>query len=525
MSQTVDAMFINAGRRYGSRPAWKAPNGDRTYEEILAQGVRLAHTLRAAGLAPGDRVAMMLDDVAEAIEVFAGIVLAGLVVVPVNRDFKRDELDFILTDSGARGLIYTDSAAAAVEESDATDALQIIIAVGDKTPLTKGAVRYLDAVAKASSALPEAGRSPEDTAMLAYTSGTTGFPKGAIISHGAILLCARTSQASLGMGNYTRLAHSGSLQFTAPWWAMLLPVLYGGGFVRLLGKYTPESWFDTMAADRSTYTYVPSPLMQTFAELGRRRPDVIDGLSTVLHSGSLAPREHVAELVDVVGARFVEGYGMTETVGSITTITRADHLYGRDEAEDFFASGGRAAPTASVSIVDEQGNEIPPGSNEVGEILVECDTMFRGYWNRPEQTADAFAGERFRTGDLGRLDAAGYLYVAGRKTDLIISGGANVYAAELERVLIGMPGVADCAIVGVPHERWGEAVAAAVVAAPGADLTAGDVVSYMRERLAGYKKPQSVVFVDELPRNASMKLQKHAVRELIIDHQQTRVGS
>jgi acyl-CoA synthetase (AMP-forming)/AMP-acid ligase II len=351
--------------------------------------------------------------------------------------------------------------------------------------------------------------------MIAYTSGTTGFPKGAVVSHRAITGCIDISLAAMRIGMFGRLAHTGSLQFSAPWWAMLLPHIYVGGLVRLLGSYTPESWFDAMARDRTTLTYVPSPLIRSFCAIGRTRPEVIDDLEVVLHSASAAPRERMAELLDLVGDRLYEGWGMTETVGPVTVTTRRDYRPGC-EADDLLASVGRTVATATVANLDADGVEIPWGSDAVGELVVESDTLFSGYWNAPEATAEVFDGRRLRTGDLGRIDAAGYVYITGRQKDMIISGGANVYPAEIERVLITMDGVTDCAIFGAPHERWGETVAAAVVRAPGSSIDEDAVIAYMRARLAGYKKPTTVLFLDALPRNASMKVLKHRLRDLTV---------
>lgn len=512
---TVEHLFVNGARRYGALPAWKAPNGERSHAQVLEQGTRLANTLLAAGLAPGDRVAMMLDDVAEALEIFAGIVLAGLVVVPVNRDFKREELDFILANSGARALIYTETARAGVCDSGALDDLALVLYAGPGDPGLASARAYETATAAASPALPHTVREPEEPALIAYTSGTTGFPKGAIISHRAVITCVRTSHGVFQMGNYARMANPGSLQFSAPWWALLLPHVYVGGFVRLMGRHTLDEWFDAMEADRSTFTYVPSPLILAFAEAVKRRPAVLEHLHTVLHSSSVAPREHLAALVEAVGDRFVESYGSTESVGSVVSTTR-DDFRGRCAADDVFASAGRSVPTTYATVVGADGRSLAPGSEEIGELVVEADSLFSGYWDNPQRTAEVFDGTRFRTGDLARMDAAGYIYIVGRKTELIISGGANVYPAEVERVLVGMEGVAECAVFGMPHEKWGEAVTAAVVCEPGVQLAEADVIAFVRTRLASYKKPTAVLFLDELPVNASMKVQKHKLRERML---------
>jgi fatty-acyl-CoA synthase len=215
----------------------------------------------------------------------------------------------------------------------------------------------------------------------------------------------------------------------------------------------------------------------------------------------------------LVGDKFVEGYGLTETVGGGCATTPADYHPGC-LSDDIYASVGRPQPSTFARILDENGQDIPPGSDEVGEVQYECETLFSGYWNRPEETAEVFDGRAFLTGDLARRDAAGYVYVVGRKKELIISGGQNIYPAELERVLAGMEGVAQSAIFGVDHPKWGETVAAAVVPKPDTDIDEQAVIDYMRSRLASYKKPTRVLILDALPMNAGMKVQKGRLREI-----------
>lgn len=513
ITQTLDRFFAQTARRFGHLPAWKAPDGERTHGEVFESGARLANTLRGAGLAEGDHVAMMLDDSVVALEIFAGISLAGMVAVPVNRAATSEELDFILDSSSARGLVYTDTARESVFASSGRSELGVCIDAGACEGERPVAVRGYSEVATASAQPPSVDRGSLDIAMLAYTSGTTGFPKGAIISHRSIITCVRTAHGAHRLPNYARMAHVGSLQFSAPWWALLLPHLFTGGFVRLLGRFSIDSWFDSMIEDRSTFTYVPSPLIPAFTEEARSRPQVLEYLQVVQHSASSAPRDQLAELVEVIGDRFEEAYGTTETVGVVSATTRAD-LQPGCEADDMLTSVGRAVPTAMLHVADAEGNILPHGSDIVGDLWIEAETLFDGYWNQPEQTAEVLRDGRFRTGDLARIDSHGYIYILGRKSELIVSGGANVYPAELERVLSAMDGVADCSVFGVPHERWGEAVVAAVVKSAQADLQPDEVIAYVGSHLTAYKKPKAVIFLEELPRNASQKVQRHRMREL-----------
>lgn len=507
--RSVGELFALNARKYGARLAWRAPNGDRTHSEIHDNGRRVAGLLHEAGLGVGDRVMIMLDDIAQAMEIFAGIQMAGMVVVPANRAFKSGELDFMLTDSGARGLFFSDGARNTVMSSEVAARLDLSVFVDagepDVTP------QYLPPGAVAPRPIPVPDI--EAPAIIAYTSGTTGYPKGAIASHRAVLLCLYSSRSTFRVSDHGHLAYSGTLQFAAPWAALLIPHLYSGGFIRLMGKYNPESWFEFMRADLSTMTYVPTPLIPDFIEVGRQHPDVIARLHCVLHSASGAPAERIESLVDLVGDKFVEGYGLTETVGGGCATAPADYHPGC-LADDIYASVGRPQPSTFARVLDDDGQDIAPGSDQVGEVQYECETLFSGYWNRPEETAEVFDGTAFLTGDLARRDAAGYVYVVGRKKELIISGGQNIYPAELERVLAAMDGVAQCAIFGVDHPRWGEAVAAAVVRKPEASVDEQAVVDYMRGRLASYKKPTQVLILDALPMNAGMKVQKGRLREI-----------
>jgi acyl-CoA synthetase (AMP-forming)/AMP-acid ligase II len=325
------------------------------------------------------------------------------------------------------------------------------------------------------------------------------------------MLCLLTCLSALRIPHYSRLAYIGSLGYAAPWWTMILPHLYAGGMVNLIPDYTVESWFRTMAEDRTTYTYVPSPLIGEFVAAGHRQPDVIAQLETVNHSASVATRQEIDQLVGLVGDKYFHGWGATELVGVGTCLTRND-VVGRGEAEDVRVCVGRPAPTTRLVALDDAGDELPRGREHVGEFAVEIDTIFSGYWNDPEQTAAAFSDGRYLTGDVGWVDDHGYAYIVDRKRDMIVSGGANVYPAEIERVLRGLDGIADVAVFGVPHERWGETVAAAVVCRAGAALTEEEVIGFARANLASFKKPTSVVFLPELPRNASQKVRKDVLR-------------
>jgi fatty-acyl-CoA synthase len=511
VQDTLGAMFVRSGERYAERPAVKAANGQRTYAEVLKNAARVANVLRAHGLQPGDRVAIMFENRVEAVETLVGITIGGFVIVPVNGQFKAAEVDHLLKNSGAQALIHTDGVREATAGAPTAGKLPVVLHVQPSVPLEGNVVDYHEALAAADPTHVLHDSAPSDLAIIGYTSGTTGFPKGAMVTHATLTLCVRTSAGILRVPHYSRLAFIGSLGYAAPWWTIILPHLYVGGMVNFISDYTLDSWFETMAEDKTTFTFVPSPLIDRFVEKGRQHPEVIARLETVNHSASAATRREIEALVGLVGDKYFHGWGATEIVGAITCLTRNDAI-GLGEAEDRWRTVGRPAPTCRLFVLDDEGNDLPRGPANVGEFAVEVDTIFSGYWDNPEATAAAFHKGRYLTGDVGYVDHAGYAYIIDRKRDMIVSGGANVYPAEVERVLRGLDGVADIAVFGIPHERWGEAVAAAIVRKPGSNLTGDDVIAFAKENMASFKKPTSVRFLDELPRNASQKVVKDVLR-------------
>jgi acyl-CoA synthetase (AMP-forming)/AMP-acid ligase II len=337
-----------------------------------------------------------------------------------------------------------------------------------------------------------------------------------MISQRALTDCVRLMPSMFRISSYGRCAFTGTLSFVSGLWGVIFPHLYTGGTITFLHPYSARSWADHLAADHSTFTYAPTPFIPEFAAELRRRPEILRSLESIIHSGSPVPRSQVEDLVDVAGERYLEAWGMTEGVAPFTATTRDDwRNAGRGQARDIYASAGRPFPSATVAAVGRDGQPLPPG--EEGELTVSADIMFDGYLGDPAKTAASFGPHGFRTGDLGRLDEAGYVYVTGRARELIISGGANVYPAEVEAALATLPGVAECTVLGLPDQRWGEAVTAVVVTAPGARLTEQDVIEYLRPRIAGFKRPQRVYFVESLPRNASLKVRKDVVRAQLGD--------
>ncbi|MFC5750995.1 class I adenylate-forming enzyme family protein [Actinomadura rugatobispora] len=508
MSETLGELFAKAGRRFAGNVAVTAHGERQTHDEVVARGWRLAHALRARGVEPGAHVAALLGPRVESLSVYVGLALGGYTAVHVNDRLTPPEIDYVMRDSGAVALVHTGGASEAAARLETTGGLLAWFTVDGEPP--RGAESLADATAGHDAAPFPVEAGPEDTALIGYTSGTTGFPKGVLVSHRAVVNCVKLVPYAYRFPLQGHAAFPGGWSFVSGLWGVIFPHFYTGGTVAFIPGATPEEWARTMVDNGSTFTLGLTPLLPGLLQALRAHPEILETLQSVLHSGGPLPPELAEESVGVFGDRLVETWGMTEVVGPITITNRTDYT-GRGRAEAIFESVGRPLPTASVRVVDGEGRTLPPG--EVGELVIAADTMFSGYHGNPEKTAEVFRDGEYHTGDLGYSDEAGYLYLTGRSKELIVSGGANVYPAEVERVLVMMDGVADAAVFGLPDERWGEAVSAAVQPVPGAGPTEEEVKGFARERLAGYKKPVNVFFVDELPRNASMKIMKHVLVE------------
>jgi fatty-acyl-CoA synthase len=511
--QRVADMLTFHARRTPSAVAIEWVGGaKRTYGELENRTLRLGSALRGLGLNEGDRVAGWLEDSFECLELYLACAKAGLVMVPLNVRFQPSEASYQVTDSGARVLLYSDGLADRTDEVRKECALTALVQVG--AARLEGATHFSDLLAAGTSSSPFPPADPDAAIALAYTSGTTGFAKGAILTNRSAVTIWRINALSFSFqrgGTYAGTHQSMSNPSAVI--ALFMVQMYLGGRVLLLGRRGMDEVVEIIERESVNAASIATPLLPDFIAEVDRHPSRLRSMVTVIHGGSTATPEVKRKLWEAVGHRYLEAWGMTEnTGGALCTTTRLDALGGW-AALDFFASVGRPAAETQVKIVDEAGNDLLHDGLAVGELVAASPALASGYWRQEEASAAAFQSDGYHSGDLGSIDAAGYVYLSDRRTDLIVTGGMNVYPSEVERVIEALAELEECAVVSAPHPRWGRTVVAVVVPRPGATVTAAQVIDHCRNRLASYKKPTKVYIASQLPRTTGGKLRRHLVRE------------
>jgi acyl-CoA synthetase (AMP-forming)/AMP-acid ligase II len=512
-TRTVGQVIHNGARRFPNRVAIRMRDGrGLTYAQLRDRSVRLANALSAVGVAHGDRVATWLADGFEYVEIYFACAQIGAIVAPINARSVGAEAQYLIENADARCLIWTPDMDGHVATLPNTEGL-LTIAAG-KSELRADYDYEALLSSGAASAVPALVR-PNDLFILGYTSGTTGRPKGAMMTHRSVLAAGRLNGVSLRFTGQTVHALTGSMSFVSVVPGHVLAVLAAGGTLVMMAKWDVASLASVIEEQSATFTYIPSPMLVDFTDTVRRRPQAFASLNSLVHSASKGESSRVLDLLEVIGThRYVESWGMTEHSGAGVTATVPEDY--ADPALRLARAGtvGRATVDAAVRVIDADGAELPWDGSTVGELTVWSPALMVGYWNQEEATERAFVDGWYRSGDLGTIDPDGYVTIADRRTDLIVSGGMNVYPSEVEEVIDQLAGVVEVSVVGLPHDRWGQTVTAVVVAAPDSGLTADAVIEHCRRLLASYKKPTSVVFIDELPKTASLKISRAAVREL-----------
>ncbi|WP_199547863.1 long-chain fatty acid--CoA ligase [Streptomyces sp. N35] len=472
-----------------------------TYGELHRRVLRLAHALRTLGVQRGDRVGYLGPNHPSFLETLFATGAIGAVFVPLNTRLAAPEIGYQLTDSGVSVLIHAPAHAPLVGSLRATTDVRVHVALAGPSP---DAVGYAEIMRAAPEDPLDEPVAPEDLCLIMYTSGTTGRPKGAVLTHANLTWNALNVLVDTDLIADETALVSAPLFHTAALNMLTLPVLLKGGACVLVPAFTPDSTFELIERHRVTFMFGVPTMFNELARSPKWPAADLTSLRLLTCGGSPVPPSLI-ETYAARGLTFLQGYGMTEAAPGTLFL---------DAAHAVSKTGSAGVPHffTDVRVVGPDGTDVMPG--EPGEVLVNGPHVMAGYWGLPEQSAAVLRDGWFHTGDLAVLDEDGYAFITDRLKDMIISGGENIYPAEVEKAIAADPDVLDCAVIGVPDPTWGEVGRAVVIPRPGSGLTTARVIDALRGVLASYKIPKSVVFVDELPRNAAGKILKSRLRDL-----------
>jgi long-chain acyl-CoA synthetase len=462
-----------------------AASGGYSWSEFYDLAYRKAAFLRGLGIEKGDRLAVWMLNSHEYLELYFATAIAGIAIVPINTRWNANDVDFTLADSGAKALV--------VDEHFAS-----------KTGELKCAPRILNSCGCSESDVCFDEPDENDLAGLFYTSGTTGGPKGVMLTHRNLWSNALHTMVAGGMAQGVWL-HAAPMFHAADLTSIYMNATLGSANV-YLAVFDPEALLRAVETHHVTDTIiVPTMINMVLHHPSFDRYD-LSSLQRVMYGASPMP----APLIELAmrklpHAEFLQGYGMTETSPIITILNHGDHCGAR------IGSAGKPVLGVEVRVVDPNDRDVPVG--ECGEVIARGANIMKGYWNRPEISRDALRGGWMHTGDIGRLDSAGFLYILDRKKDMIKPGSENVYSPEVESMILGHPAVLEAAVIGVPDQKWGEAIRAVVVCRADHALEEAELIGWCRERMTHFKCPTSVVVTDALPKGGTGKIQKNVLRE------------
>jgi long-chain acyl-CoA synthetase len=488
------SILVEAAEQSPEKVAVKLDEVELSYAALNEGSARVAGMLTAAGVGPGDRVGIMLPNVPYFPVAYYGVLRLGAVVVPMNVLLKGREVKYYLEDPGAKALIAWHGFAEAAEEGAAgLDVETFIVTPGE----------FEQRLGAAEAAHEVADRDEQDTAVILYTSGTTGSPKGAELTHANMLTnCKVSTESVIQVTEDDRLLGALPLFHSFGQTCTMNVAINARAMVSLIPRFDPAKALEILERDEITvFEGVPTMYNAMLAVPDRDRYDT-SSLRVCVSGGASLPVETLRVFEEAFGCKVLEGYGLSET----SPVASFNH----PDRERKAGSIGTPIEGVEMKAIDDDGNEV--GQGERGEIAIRGHNVMKGYWQRPDATAEAIDSDGwFKTGDIAEVDADGYFFIVDRKKDMIIRGGYNVYPREIEEVLYAHPAVMEAAVIGVAHDELGEEVGAAVVLNEGQDASADDLREHCKAQVAAYKYPRHVWFMDELPKGPTGKILKREI--------------
>jgi len=503
MSFNLSCILREAGRQYPEKAVALHANGTLTFRELDELSDRFAGGLQDAGVVPGNSVALQLPNLPEFLVAYFGILKAGAVVVPMNVLLKAPEVEFYLANSGARAFItfamFADEALKGAEQAT-VDKIYVL----GSTNFTERVMPFSELVKRPSGPVFEP-RSPMDTAVIIYTSGTTGTPKGAELTHFQLYMNSDIPGRIFGVEESDIVIVAVPLFHVFGLSSILNIVVRFGGTMVLLARFDSTVVLQSIMKYRATiFEGVPTMYVDLLSQ-----PDFDDydlsSLRVAISGGAAIPAEVLEEFERRVGVVILEGYGLSETASTAT--------FNQSAAERKAYSVGKPIWGTEAAIWDKNNQPLPPGNDNVGEIVIRGYNVMKGYHGRPDADAEAFTGEWFHTGDLGYVDDEGFFFIVDRKKELIIRGGYNVYPREIEEVLYTHPAIFEAAVLGMADPRVGEEVIAFVSLRSGAIASPSEIIDYVKKRVAAYKYPRRVEIRDILPKGSTGKILKTELKQ------------
>jgi long-chain acyl-CoA synthetase len=485
-----------------------------TYEQFYERVSRLANGLLSLGLEKGDRVAVLALNCHRFLELYYGTMFSGLVIVPLNVRWGAKEFAFALSDCCpkvfALDAIVYEHLKPYIEQLKFLG-IEHFLFWGDGEEAPEGMITYEKLLQSASPEDPDIKVHEDDLVGLFYTSGTTGNPKGVMLTHKNLMMNAYHAQIAFEFRDERTYLHAAPMFHLADG-AATFTVTWNGGIHAFVPRFDPEAVLKAIERYRVTsVTLIPTMINWLLNHPGIEQFD-LSSLHKIMYGASPMPVDRLKKAIDVFKCKFQQGYGMTEASPLVSVLTAEDHERALAEGrEEILASAGRPIPGVEVRVIDENDRDVKPG--EVGEILVRGPNVMKGYWNQPDITEEALRGGWYHTKDMARVDEEGYLYIVDRKDDMIITGGENVYSTEVEEILYQHPAVLEVAVIGVPDPDWIQAIKAVVVLKEGQSATEQELIEHCKQYLSPYKVPKSVDFVKELPKGGTGKILKNVLRE------------
>lgn len=507
----ITEILDRANRLYHKRKAFICGDSTFTYGEWYHRVNRLSSSLQEMGIEKGDRVAFMMLNCHREVETYFATFNIGGVAVPVNVRLSPQEIIYIINDSESKVLVVDDALLPLVEGiRPKLETVKHFIHAGDYG-LPQGMLRYEEILAGAAPRPRAVAIADNDLAGIFYTGGTTGTPKGAMLSHHNLMSDTLHFLAYVHMSNKDVWLHVAPLFHIAACATMFVAMEYGVPQV-MMKLFIPDMVMQTIERYKVTVTLlIPAMLnwMINHPDFGKYD---LSSLRAIGYGASPMPSEVLRKAMTSLSCQFGQAYGMTEASPMLTFLGVEDHvLDGPPEVVARLASAGQPSVGVEVRVVNERGEDVKPG--EVGEVIARGPNIMLGYWKRPEDTAEAIRDGWYYSGDMATVDDEFYLYIVDRRKDMIISGGENIYSTEVENVLYQHPAILEAAVIGVPDPKWGEAVKAVCVLRQGHSATSEEIIAFCKERLSSYKAPKSVDFVESLPKSAAGKILKREVRE------------